>query len=253
MREDVNFDPIADAFERDIYDTSRGRVRLYVLQKDMLANIPTIRAGATVLDVGGGAGRMAIWLARMGNRVVLSDPSGEMLQRAAQAVSAAGVDQQVRIVESSMQELATRIDECFDVVTCHAVLEWLADPASAVVQLARFMKPGGTLSLMFYNENAAILKGVLRGGVAEPPSRDGPQWGRDAVPLAEQAVRGWLGSAGLRVESKAGIRIFHDYIPAASLDAARLAALIAAEEALRSQEPFASLGQHIHLVCKRPG
>jgi S-adenosylmethionine-dependent methyltransferase len=250
MRKDVSFDPIADAFERDIYETSKGQVRLQVLQKDMLANVPAIAdGGLAILDVGGGAGRIAIWLASMGNRVVLSDPSAEMLQRAARAIGAAGADGQVQIVKGSLQELATTIDERFDVVTCHAVLEWLADPASAVAEFTKLMKPGGTLSLLFYNENAATLKRVLQAARTDGRVGAAQHWGSDAVPLAEGDVRQWLASVGLRIRSKAGIRIFHDLVVAASLDGTRLEALIASEEAFRDQEPFASLGQHIHLVC----
>ena len=40
-------------------------------------------------------------------------------------------------------------DEMFDVVCCHAVLEWLADPEETVEHLARFLRPEGCLSLMF--------------------------------------------------------------------------------------------------------
>jgi tRNA 5-carboxymethoxyuridine methyltransferase len=38
----------------------------------------------------------------------------------------------------------------FDVVCCHAVLEWLADPEEDVEHLARFLRPEGRLWLMFY-------------------------------------------------------------------------------------------------------
>src|SRR4051812_27451465 len=49
--------------------------------------------GARVLDIGGGPGRYALWLADQGHRVVLADLSPELLAfaRARMAASAAGV------------------------------------------------------------------------------------------------------------------------------------------------------------------
>lgn len=44
--------------------------------------------------------------------------------------------------------------EKFDLILCHAVLEWLDDPKSAVRDLARLVKPGCRMSLMFFNRFA---------------------------------------------------------------------------------------------------
>jgi S-adenosylmethionine-dependent methyltransferase len=48
--------------------------------------------------------------------------------------------------------------ESFDVIICHAVLEWLADPQDALGRLSGLLKADGLLSLMFYNRNASLLK-----------------------------------------------------------------------------------------------
>ena len=74
-------------------------------------------------------------------------------------------------------------------------------------------------------------------------------WGQGATPLAEENVREWLGELGLAVRSKAGIRIFHDHVPDGARDGEQLEALLDIEQSMRNEEPFASLGQHIHLVC----
>jgi S-adenosylmethionine-dependent methyltransferase len=70
------------------------------------------------------------------------------------------------------------------------------------------------------------------------------------MPLAEETVRTWIEELGLRVQSNAGIRIFHDYLPAAMRDQERLNDLLAVEREFRKQEPFASLGHHLHLICE---
>ena len=258
---DTSFGGISASFERDIYASTKGYVRLGVLWEDLSAAIPEVRRGGlSVLDAGGGAGHITLLLARSGNKVVLYDPSQEMLDRADESVRRAGLSGSVTTVRSTIQDLEEQIDGRFDLVVCHAVLEWLADPQEAVGHLVKFMKPrGGLLSLMFYNREAAFLKRVFRGEFAEAlrERRDGfsPRgWGSGCTPLAEEEVRGWLEGLGLKVRSKAGIRIFHDHLPSGTLDdQQRLEDLLKVEKGLRGQEPFASLGQHIHLVCEKTG
>ena len=257
---DQDFDAVAEGFEGDIYGSSKGRVRLGVLWEDLLSAIPELGdGGLSVLDAGGGAGRMALLLAEAGNRVVLADPSREMLSRAERAFAesrhAAGGS--VATLRSSIQDLGEELaGESFDVVCCHAVLEWLADPRGALGHLAGLLGPEGLLSLMFYNRAATLLKRALEGDLALALGQDVPRrrgWGEGATPLAEDSVRRWLREQGLRVRSKAGIRILHDHVPEELRRPERIGELLEAEKRLRSREPFASLGQHTHLVCERSG
>ena len=257
MRSDTNFDGIAEEFEEEIYGSSKGYVRLNVLWEDLSSGIPEIaHGGLRVLDAGGGAGRVALRIAGFGNTLVLCDPSREMLSRAEMNASKAGLTNLVTVVHSSIQDLEGSIDGRFDVITCHAVLEWLADPKAILSKLVELLERDGRLSLMFYNRNAALLKRILRGEfTAALPEREQvgfPEaWGDEATPLAEEIVRGWLDELGLEVEAKAGIRIFHDHLPDTVRQQGWLDDLLETEKELRDREPFASLGQHIHLVCER--
>lgn len=257
MVRDVNFDGIATAFEAEIYGSSKGRVRFAVLWDDLLEGIPALAGGGLrVLDAGGGAGHLAVRLALLGNSVVLCEPSREMLHRARTAVSDAGVSDAVRTFRAGIQELAGVLrGESFDVITCHAVLEWLADPEDALARLAALLDAGGFLSLMFYNRNASLLKRVLNGQFADAlqeleagPARRG--WGAGATPLAGGTVAGWLSQLGLGVRSKAGIRIFHDHVHDHDLVTGQFDELLTVEKAVRHIEPFASLGQHIHVIAQ---
>jgi len=257
MRSDTNFDGVAANFEEEIYGSSKGHVRERVLWEDLLDGLPSIsRGGLFILDAGGGAGRMAVRMASLGHRVVLCDPSREMLDRAEEHIREANVSSCVTTLHSSIQDLKSSVDGGFDIVACHAVLEWLADPKSALGCLVKLLKPGGSLSLMFYNRNAVLFKQVFGGEFVEAlrERREGysPRgWGDGATPLAEETVREWLDEYGLAVESKSGIRIFHDHLPEGVRSRDRLDGLLKVERELRKQEPFASLGQHIHLICER--
>jgi S-adenosylmethionine-dependent methyltransferase len=114
----------------------------------------------------------------------------------------------------------------------------------------------GQLSLLFYNRHAAFLKRVLRGelGVALQELEGDWQprgWGKGCVPWAETEVRAWLAELGLVVRSRAGIRIFHDHVPAEVRGGEGFDTLLKLEHACSREEPFASLGQHMHLTCER--
>lgn len=238
-----HFDTVGAAFEQDIYGGSKGYVRLRVLCEDLYAGVPELRRGGLrVLDLGGGAGRVAIELAQHGNAVTLCDPSRYMTQLARAAVGAAGVEDAVDVRRLGAHELDSLPIRSFDVALCHAVLEWLDSPRDAVVALADQLAPAGTMSLMFYNENAAILKGALGGARRS-------SWGGGAKPLAERSVRGWLSELGLAVRSKAGIRIFYDHMTGSRRAELRDDEILAIEQQYRNTEPFASLGQHIHFIC----
>jgi S-adenosylmethionine-dependent methyltransferase len=276
LGQDADFDELGSSFE-SIYDSSWGSLRLAVLWEDLLANIPRLRAGgARVLDAGGGAGRIATRIAQLGNEVVLCDPSPQMLERAKTAIEAAQLMDAITLVQAPIQDLDVALGDTFDVITCHAVLEWLAEPRAVLARVVAALEPDGQLSLMFANRNAHLFKRILSGDLAgvlsdadseatRPPHAEQMRlrrfirlpsgwsrraWGHTPAPLSEDVVRSWLESLGFVVQSKAGIRIFHDYVPE-DARTERLDELEALEKIYRSTEPFASLGQHAHLVCTR--
>lgn len=253
-RQDKDFDAMGAEWDRSIYGTTKGFIRSEVLWEDMTAQIPGLAEGRlSVVDAGGGSGRLASRMAKAGNRVTLCDPSQEMLTIARGTVEEAGVEDKVTFVPAKIADLAPHLGQRFDLVVCHAVLEWLAEPAEAPRQLAALIAPSGRLSLLFYNVNAALLKRAVRGRPGEAlreldsiaePRPDG------ATPLRERDVRAWLSAAGLEVEHRAGVRIFHDHVQE-PLTEQGLAGLLALEKRCRTEEPFASLAQHLHLVCRR--
>jgi S-adenosylmethionine-dependent methyltransferase len=142
----------------------------------------------------------------------------------------------------------------FDVVCCHAVPEWLADPEETVEHLARFLRPEGCLSLMFYTATPRYSRGLWKGtshshstraSRAEGSGAKGPRrWPRT------RCANSWT-TGGLRVRSKAGRRFLRDNVPEDLRRPERIGELLKAEKRLSSKEPFASLGQHTHLVCER--
>ncbi|WP_433526953.1 hypothetical protein ACQPZ2_20115 [Nocardia pseudovaccinii] len=60
---------LVDQFADDAYASVQGRVRIYVMHQQLLERLPA--PSAAVLDVGGGAGRQSLPLARAGYDVML--------------------------------------------------------------------------------------------------------------------------------------------------------------------------------------
>jgi ubiquinone/menaquinone biosynthesis C-methylase UbiE len=110
-------------------------------------------APARVLDIGGGPGRYAIWLAGQGYRVTLADLSPELLALAKDKAAEAGVELE-GIVEANAADLSRFPDGGFDAALCMGPLYHLVeeeDRRQAVSELFRVLKPGGTVFAAFLN------------------------------------------------------------------------------------------------------
>ncbi|MDB5096122.1 MAG: Methyltransferase type 11 [Cyanobacteria bacterium RYN_339] len=98
---------------------------------------PHLAAGARVLDVGAGAGRLANLLAARGCQVTGIEPSEEFVAYArAHALPGASF-------ERGAAERLPYADGSFDAVVAGEVLEHLADDGVAVRELWRVLAPGG--------------------------------------------------------------------------------------------------------------
>lgn len=97
-----------------------------------------------VLDVATGPGAVALQVAaRTGARVVGLDLTPAMLERARRNVAEAGA--RVGLLQGRGERLPFA-DATFDAVTFTYLLRYVEDPAAAVAELARVVKPGGVLA-----------------------------------------------------------------------------------------------------------
>ena len=127
-------------------DTSRWEAirELRAWERAQLA----VRAGERLLDVGCGLGDTTLAYAAAvapGGEVVGVDASAAMLRVARER--AAGVDGAVRFSVGDAMDLHEP-DASFDAVRSERTLQWLADPALAVAEMARVLRPGGRLALI---------------------------------------------------------------------------------------------------------
>lgn len=101
---------------------------------------------ATVLDVATGPAGVALELAeRTDARITGVDLSHEMLDRGRRNVIAAGRDGRIALVVGQAEHLPFDA-AAFDAVTFTYLLRYVGDPASTIRELARVVRPGGTVA-----------------------------------------------------------------------------------------------------------
>lgn len=254
--QDRNFDDIAEKFSQNIYGTTKGRIRQAIVWQELEAILATLPSGPlNVLDAGGGEGQTGCALAGLGHQVLLCDLSEEMLQRARHHASEKGVSDNMEFRQISAQAVGQHLDRPVDLVLFHAVLEWVAEPEAALAALYDALTPGGVLSLMFYNLNGLMMQTLVLGnfGYMQADLRKrkrktlSPDYPRDP----EQVYR-WLTAAGFTIESKTGVRVFHDYMRDKHKQTERFEEILALEKRFCRQEPFLSLGRYIHVTARKP-
>jgi ubiquinone/menaquinone biosynthesis C-methylase UbiE/DNA-binding MarR family transcriptional regulator len=142
----------------------------------------------TVADIGTGTGILAAELARLGLRVIAVDHSPRMLEAARSKLEAAGLND-VELRGGEAQELPLADSEV-DAAFAHMVLHYLPSPPDAVREMARVVKPGGSIVVVdFVKHDAEWMRSEL-----------GVQW----LGFEPSEIEAWCHAAGLeRVKSEA--------------------------------------------------
>jgi demethylmenaquinone methyltransferase / 2-methoxy-6-polyprenyl-1,4-benzoquinol methylase len=158
-----------------------------------------------VLDVATGTAAVAIELARRvpARQIVGVDQSTEMLATGRARVERAGLSSRIELREGRAQELPFEAAS-FDALTFTYLLRYVDDPAAQLRELARVVRPGGTIAMLEFG----LPRGVWR-----------PLWElyvRAILPTAGYLVggRGWWDVGRFLGPS---IRGFHARVPVIEL------------------------------------
>jgi len=136
-----------------------------------------------LLDIGTGTGRMIELLGPKAAQATGVDKSSEMLRLARVKLEAAGIPSNLRQADMYALPLA---DGSADSVLIHQVLHYAQNPAGALAEAARVLRPGGRLLVVDF---AAHEREDLRT--------------RDAhlrLGFSDDAMAGWFRSAGLDLD-----------------------------------------------------
>jgi len=160
--------------------------------------------GATVLDVPCGGG-VALRALRPGQRVrwIAVDVERAMLERFGRRARERGLaDGAVELVEADMRALPLP-DASADLCLAYSGLHMVTEPASAVAELARCMKPGAELVGSTFLADGAWRQRKLLG--------HGEDTGVNGTLCTSAELRGWLVGAGLadvEIDRDRGFTVF---------------------------------------------
>ncbi len=261
---DRNFDDLAKRFQKNIYGGLKGEIRLAVLERDFQEYFfyapfgnKTTETPMQILDAGGGQGLFALRFAQAGHLVTICDISIEMLKLAEQDVMRLGLQKNVRLIQCAIQDLPQHLEpkDCqFDVVLCHAVLEWVVHQQDLLGSLTAFVKPDGLLSLTFYNLHSLIYKNLLRTNFKKIQTGDfsGSRGSLTPTsPLYPEQVFNWLNDLPLNILATSGIRVFHDYIFNEEHRERDPKSVVELELEFSRRQPYQLLGRYIHILSGR--
>jgi demethylmenaquinone methyltransferase / 2-methoxy-6-polyprenyl-1,4-benzoquinol methylase len=137
------FAPLGPTYDRYARLLSLGQDPRW---RSFLVSRVEARPGDRVLDVATGTGAVAVELVRSyGCSVVGLDQSPEMLGAAGRRVAAAGLSSRIELVEGHADDLPFD-DGAFDALTFTYLLRYVDDAAATLGELARVVRPGGTMA-----------------------------------------------------------------------------------------------------------
>lgn len=253
---------LAGQFADEAYASVKGRVRTYVMHRQLLEHLPP--PPARVLDVGGGAGHQSFPLATAGYDVTVLDPSSSMLDKARQRLGRLPEEarRRVTLLQADGENAQNAVEgRRFDAVLCHGVLGYQERPEPLVEQLCRCAAPGGLVSIMTGNAKAMAVRPALERrwddalasfdattevGVLGVRSR------ADTVEELGELLRG----GGVEPLDWYGVWLFVDWLEfgGAELDpedSEQVASTAAVEFEAARRDPYRQLSRVFHLVGRK--
>jgi demethylmenaquinone methyltransferase/2-methoxy-6-polyprenyl-1,4-benzoquinol methylase len=148
------FAPLGSTYDRYARLLSLGQDPRW---REFLVSQVEASQGDEVLDVATGTGAVARELLRQkGCTVVGVDQSPEML-----AVAREHLPASVRLVAASAEQLPFD-DAAFDALTVTYLLRYVEDPGATLAELARVVRPGGTIASLEFGVPAGVWRPLWR-------------------------------------------------------------------------------------------
>lgn len=152
---------VRDHFERlaNDHQEAYGLANRLLLRKGI--------AGKRVLELGCGMGFDTISFLQAGARLVSIDLSEKCLEMARRHLAWYGLEADLRIGNAECLDFAP---ESFDVVTARGILQFTPDPAAALRETFRVLRPGGMVQAILHNKYSwyVALAGLARANLVDP-------------------------------------------------------------------------------------
>ena len=159
----------------------------------LVSRIPD--SATSVLDVASGTAAVAIELARRvpSRHIVGVDQSAEMLAAGRARIAAAGLGSRIELLEGRAEALPFD-DAEFDALTFTYLLRYVDDPAATLRELARVVRPGGTVAMLEFGLPRAIWRPLwelyVRFGLPGAGAVVSPAW-REVGSFLGPSIRGF--------------------------------------------------------------
>lgn len=121
---------------------------LYRRTNELTLGKVAVNKGESVLDIGCGRASEMVMLAQEGGRCIGLEPSTTMLSLARQNITPEGID--ACLIQGSAEHLPFR-DDSFDKVICKGAIDHFPQPALAIEEMARILKPRGEAIIAITN------------------------------------------------------------------------------------------------------
>ena len=240
--------------------TSLGRLRSELAWENLRGVLPADAPRWRVLDLGGGTGSMSLRLAKAGFPVVLLDSSEEMLGIARKEAEACGSAARISFLHgeaSRLQELFAA--ESFDLVVCHNLLEYVADPEAIVAKIAHVVRNDAVVSVLVRNRAGEVLRATIKSAdgtfakaTLSAETAVDSLYGKPVRVFDPQVVIDMLARAGLDVIAQRGVRVFSDYREPKDLeDEAAYQQVLELELLLGARPEFAGIARYMQLIARR--
>ena len=202
---------------------------------------------------------MAVRLARLGVHVTLLDSSPEMLDLANRAAREAGVGASIALQEGDASQVANLFSgECFDVILCHNILEFVEDPRAVLRTASQVMRDSSILSVLVRTQAGEVWKAAIQAGDLAGAARNlAAEWGCESLfggkvrLFTPESLSAMLRQNSLAATATRGVRVISDYLPPAISFDAEYERILELERELGSRPEFAAVARYAQFLVRR--
>ncbi|MCV6614151.1 MAG: methyltransferase domain-containing protein [Cellvibrionaceae bacterium] len=263
---DRNFDDLVEHFAGKIYGDQgqqraapKGALRQAVIERDLRSQLPQLYSAKNqikILDVGAGLGQFVCQFAALGHQLHYNDISVKMSELA-RAQMPPELAAKIRWSQGPYQNLLEHdnFPGRYDLVLCHALIEWLQEPAPLLRQLDDLLMPGGYVSLCHYNPAGKVLRNLVAGNfkaVKQPKPPHANSLTPPGAPSNSQ-IDEWITQSRFNEVCRSGIRVFSDYALQKRGGLADVEQVMALELEYSQRQPFIEIGRYRHVLLKKIG
>lgn len=211
----------------------------------------------SILDIGCGFGLSSLEYTRRGCEVTGIEPTIEMITIAQEAANREGLN---TIFHTSTLQSADLLEDSYDWVFCHNILEYCEEPKDFLRQISQKQSVKGMLSLIAHNMAAKVMKKAI---VNKDPQGATASIGNnqefsgiiqtDITIYSLEQLEEWLVDCGYEIKKTYGIHNIYGYITDNELkmDEDWNAQMVELELTLGSLSPFKEIAVFSHIIAEK--